>query len=57
LRLINQNSVEFPFDAYVLPYSVGDDAGMGGGDDFGSLGWGESRGNNERPTSSIMGSW
>lgn len=56
LRLINQNSVEFPFDAYVLPYQVGD-AGMGdGADDFGSLGWGETRGN-DRPASSIMGSW
>jgi len=57
LRVINQNSVEFPFDAYVLPYHVGD-AGMDGLDEFGnqgSLDWGESRG--PGPASNIMGSW
>jgi len=53
LRMINQNTVEFPFDAYVLPYRVGDN-GMGGQDDYGSLGWGESR---PKPSSSIMGQW
>eukprot|EP00534_Pseudo-nitzschia_fraudulenta_P001681 CAMPEP_0201119078 /NCGR_PEP_ID=MMETSP0850-20130426/3276_1 /ASSEMBLY_ACC=CAM_ASM_000622 /TAXON_ID=183588 /ORGANISM="Pseudo-nitzschia fraudulenta, Strain WWA7" /LENGTH=314 /DNA_ID=CAMNT_0047384659 /DNA_START=77 /DNA_END=1021 /DNA_ORIENTATION=+ len=42
LRVINQNSVEFPFDAYVLPYDVGG-AGADGPDDFGSLQWGETR--------------
>uniref|UniRef100_A0A7S4EEP7 Uncharacterized protein n=1 Tax=Pseudo-nitzschia australis TaxID=44445 RepID=A0A7S4EEP7_9STRA len=50
LRVINQNSIEFPFDAYVLPYRVGD-AGMGAADE--SLAWGES----PRPASSIMGQW
>ena len=49
LRVINQNSVEFPFDAYVLPYQVGD-AGVGDQ----NLGWGESR---PRPSSNIMGQW
>lgn len=53
LRIINQNSVEFPFDAYVLPYRMGD-AGMGGGAGYDSLGWGESR---PKPSSSIMGQW
>ena len=51
LRMINQNTVEFPFDAYVTPYRVGD-AGMGSWDD--NLGWGESR---PKPPSSIMGQW
>jgi len=51
LRMINQNSVEFPFDAYVTPYRVRDD-GMGGWDD--SLGWGEQR---PKPSSNIMGQW
>ena len=49
LRMINQNSVEFPFDAYVTPYRVRDSMGY---DD--SLGWGESR---PRPESNIMGRW
>lgn len=54
LRIINQNSVEFPFDAYVLPYQVGD-AGMDSGPDHqGSLGWGETR---PKPASNIMGQW
>ena len=52
LRVINQNTVEFPFDCYVLPYRVGD-AGMGSPSD-GTLSWGESR---PRPSSSIMGQW
>lgn len=51
LRMINQNSVEFPFDAYVLPYRVRD-SGMG--DAYGSLEWGESR---PKPSSNIMGQW
>eukprot|EP00537_Pseudo-nitzschia_pungens_P005838 CAMPEP_0172371122 /NCGR_PEP_ID=MMETSP1060-20121228/41229_1 /TAXON_ID=37318 /ORGANISM="Pseudo-nitzschia pungens, Strain cf. cingulata" /LENGTH=314 /DNA_ID=CAMNT_0013096643 /DNA_START=212 /DNA_END=1156 /DNA_ORIENTATION=+ len=49
LRIINQNSVEFPFDAYVLPYRVGD-TGMGADE---SLAWGEA----PRAASSIMGQW
>jgi len=52
LRMINQNSVEFPFDAYVLPYRVGD-AGEGGSENYGTLGWGESH---PQP-GSIMGQW
>jgi len=52
LRVINQNSIEFPFDAYVLPYRTGD-TGMGG-DGYGSLGWGESH---SKPESNIMGQW
>ena len=50
LRVINQNTVEFPFDAYVLPYRVGD-AGMGATNE--NLGWGEQ----PRPASNIMGQW
>mmetsp|Transcript_10135 Transcript_10135/g.24597 ORF Transcript_10135/g.24597 Transcript_10135/m.24597 type:complete len:319 (+) Transcript_10135:127-1083(+) len=50
LRVINQNTVEFPFDCYVLPYRTGD-AGVGSVNDE-TLSWGESR-----SSSNIMGQW
>ena len=51
LRIINQNSVEFPFDAYVMPYHMkgdGNNGGGGGGDDWDQF---------PEPRSNIMGSW
>ncbi|KAL3911210.1 MAG: hypothetical protein SGILL_007371 [Bacillariaceae sp.] len=52
LRIINQNSIEFPFDAYVLPYRVGDPM-VGYGEE--GLHWGEEL--PPRPPSNIMGQW
>mmetsp|Transcript_12022 Transcript_12022/g.13157 ORF Transcript_12022/g.13157 Transcript_12022/m.13157 type:complete len:313 (+) Transcript_12022:23-961(+) len=51
LRIINQNSVEFPFDAYVMPYKMrdyGNNSGVGGDD---------SRDRYPKPSSNIMGTW
>jgi len=38
IRVINQNTVEFPFDAWVLPYEMNEDDGMGAV--IGGAGWG-----------------